>query len=319
MTTAVADASVRAEAEEVGVCVRPIVQRVTDTSTGEESLVALPCGSTRARVCPSCAARAVKVRQQQAREGWHRTVELPRADVPHLVGLDLRAAAATAASVVTLAHPHVGPRPIPKGGDRTLRWPAVGPLPVEASFVRVVLRASTHPAGTVIAQNPAPGRRMTPGATIRLAVSNGQEPLPQPEPEQPKPRIRRSTRRREDAPVVEKRPMSDRTVGRTMTSPSGRKHNPSMFITTTLRSYGPVLDDGTPRHPATYDYRQAALDAMHFPKLVDHFWRKMRRHSGFDVQYFATIEAQKRLALHMHAAVRGVIPESLLRQIVAAT
>ena len=33
----------------------------------------LPCGSTRAAVCPSCAGRARKLRAQQCREGWHLT------------------------------------------------------------------------------------------------------------------------------------------------------------------------------------------------------------------------------------------------------
>ena len=37
--------------------------------------------------------------------------------------------------------------------------------------------------------------------------------------------------------------------------------------------------DGTPRTGA-YDYRRAALDALHFPKLVDRFWQNLRRAAG---------------------------------------
>jgi len=44
-----------------------------------------------------------------------------------------------------------------------------------------------------------------------------------------------------------------------------------MFLTLTLPSYG-AARDGVPADPESYDYRRAALDALHFPKLVDRFW-----------------------------------------------
>jgi hypothetical protein len=40
---------------------------------------------------------------------------------------------------------------------------------------------------------------------------------------------------------------------------------------------------------------------------------------GYDVQYFAAVEPQKRLTPHLHAAVRGTISRDELRQVVAAT
>jgi hypothetical protein len=92
-----------------------------------------------------------------------------------------------------------------------------------------------------------------------------------------------------------------------------------MFATFTLPSYGRVRVDGTPVDPAGYDYRRAALDAMHFPKLVDRFWQNLRRAMGYRVQYFAAVEPQRRLAPHLHAAVRGAIPRVLFRQVIAAT
>ena len=67
----------------------------------------------------------------------------------------------------------------------------------------------------------------------------------------------------------------------------GKTYRPSMFVTFTLPSYGPVRTDGTPVDPSTYDYRRAALDALHFPKLVDRVWQNLRRATGYQVQYFA--------------------------------
>ena len=50
-----------------------------------------------------------------------------------------------------------------------------------------------------------------------------------------------------------------------------------MWLTLTLDSYGPVRADGTPVDPDTYDYRRAAWDAVHFPRLLDRFWQNLRR------------------------------------------
>ena len=129
----------------------------------------------------------------------------------------------------------------------------------------------------------------------------------------------RSTRRRQDVPDLPRVQMSKTTLGKTFIAPDGREYRPSMFLTLTLPSYGRVGSDGTPRNPESYDYHRAALDALHFPKLVDRFWQNLRRCAGYKVQYFATVEAQHRLAPHMHAAVRGVIPRAVVKQVAAAT
>jgi hypothetical protein len=129
----------------------------------------------------------------------------------------------------------------------------------------------------------------------------------------------RSTRRRQDAPDLPRVPVQDRTVGRAFTSASGRVYRPSMFATFTLPSYGRVRPDGTPVDPGAYDYRRAALDALHFAKLVDRFWQNLRRTAGYRVQYFAVVEPQRRLAPHLHAAIRGAIPRETFRRVVAAT
>jgi hypothetical protein len=126
---------------------------------------------------------------------------------------------------------------------------------------------------------------------------------------------RRSTRRRQDAPNLPRKRVAKHTVGREYAG----KYRPSMFVTLTLDSYGRVRDDGTPADPATYDYRRAARDAVHFGSLVDRWWQNLRRVAGWDVQYFATVEPQRRGAPHLHTALRGSIPHEVIRQVTAAT
>ena len=40
---------------------------------------------------------------------------------------------------------------------------------------------------------------------------------------------------------------------------------------------------------------------------------------GYKVPYFAALEPQARLAPHLHAAMRGVIPRAILRKVIEAT
>jgi hypothetical protein len=127
--------------------------------------------------------------------------------------------------------------------------------------------------------------------------------------------VKRSTRRRQDSPDLPRRPVQRRTVGRVF---AGR-YRPSTFITLTLGSYGRVDGDGAAVDPDRYDYRRAARDAIHFPALLNRFWQNTRRCVGWDVQYFGTVEPQKRGAPHFHAAIRGAIPRAELRAITAAT
>jgi hypothetical protein len=87
----------------------------------------------------------------------------------------------------------------------------------------------------------------------------------------------------------------------------------------TCDSYGKVKDDGTPTDPGTYDYQRAARDALHFSALVDRFIQNLRRALGYDAQYFGAVEPQKRLAPHLHMAIRGAVPRSVVRRVIAAT
>ncbi len=131
----------------------------------------------------------------------------------------------------------------------------------------------------------------------------------------------RSTRRLSGIPDLPAVPMEERTTGRTFVDPvSGRTFQPSMFLTLTLPSYGRIIPGtGVPADPGRYDYRRAALDALLWPRLLDRFWQNLRRCAGYKVQYFSAIEAQRRLAPHLHAAVRGAIPRATIKAVTRAT
>ena len=123
-------------------------------------------------------------------------------------------------------------------------------------------------------------------------------------------RRHRSTKRRQDAQDLPRRKVTSRTVGKTYTAPDGKTLKPS---------YGRVRDDGTPADPGSYDYARAARDALHFAALFDRFMQNLRRFLGYDVQYFAAVEPQKRLAPHIHIAMRGTVSRAELRRVLAAT
>jgi hypothetical protein len=148
--------------------------------------------------------------------------------------------------------------------------------------------------------------------TLRQLGVRGQLPSPERPAKRPP---KRSTKRRQDAPNLPTRAVSKTTLGREF---AGR-FRPSMFVTLTCDTYGRVRDDGTPVDPERYDYRRAARDAVHFSSLVDRWWQNLRRVVGWDVQYFATVEPQKRAAPHLHTALRGSIPHDTIRQVTAAT
>ena len=132
-------------------------------------------------------------------------------------------------------------------------------------------------------------------------------------------RRHRTTRRRQDAAPLPRRKIAARTVGKTYTAPDGKRFRPSMFVTLTCPSYGRVREDGTPVDPAAYDYQRAARDALHFAALFDRFVQNLRRFLGYELQYFAAVEPQRRLAPHVHIAMRGTASRADLRRVLAAT
>lgn len=130
----------------------------------------------------------------------------------------------------------------------------------------------------------------------------------------PATRPRRSTRRREDAPDLPRHKVSERTVGRAL---GGRFS--SMFVTLTMPSYGKVYGDGSARDPEGYDYQRAAWDAITCSRLFSRWIQNLRRALGWNVQYFAVVEPQKRGAPHLHVALRGAIPRAVLSKVHEAT
>jgi hypothetical protein len=155
--------------------------------------------------------------------------------------------------------------------------------------------------------------------------------------------VSRSTRRRTDVGDLPRLPVSERTIGRTYTAKDGKTYRPSTLLTITLGSYGQVHSGartrrgrlvpcgcgilhgqadpllGTSLRPDDYDYRRAAIEAIHFAAVLDRFWQNLRRAVGWKVQYAGAVELQRRLAPHAHFAVRGTMARKLMRQVASAT
>jgi replication initiator protein RepSA len=272
--------SIRKIAESVGGCLRPVQLRRTDTVTGQVEQVMIPCGATLATICPPCAERAKMLRAVQCREGWHLEDE---------------------------------PDPGPPAPDQTQEYWLT--LRAEAQVQRDRAEARGQDItvyDTLIGELDAEITRVGVRGTVTT-------PVPAGDGRQAKTRRVRSTRRRQDAPALPRRKIAPRTVGRAFTAPNGKSYRPSMFLTLTCDSYGKVRDDGTPADPGSYDYRRAARDALHFSALVDRFIQNLRRVLGYDAQYFGAVEPQRRLAPHLHMAIRGAIPRAVVRQVIAAT
>ncbi|MFF3869562.1 replication initiator [Micromonospora sp. NPDC001898] len=272
-------------AAEYGVCVRPLPMRRTDLDTGLTEVIDLPCGATREDKCAPCAKKNRRLRQAQIREGWHRDDEPLPPPEP--------ATEEQKALILLRGHLEFSR----DEASRACQWDQVADLDeaiqeVEEAIAAEGLRgrvAPPHSTGDAD-QDDDTGRRR-----------------------------KRSTKRRQDAPELPRRKVERRTVGKTYTASDGSTYRPSMWLTLTLDSYGPVRPDGTPVNPDRYDYRRAAWDAVHFPRLLDRFWQNLRRCEGWNVQYAGCVEPQRRLAPHAHFAIRGTIPRDTLRTVAAAT
>jgi hypothetical protein len=275
---------VKAVALDYGACIRPVQLRKTNLDTGEVEQVLIPCGSTLAKVCPPCAERAKVLRAAQCREGWHLEDEPaadPRPPDDYQKWL-----------IETLADLQSGSDQPPAADQDTI------------GLDDLIDALEEELAATGVRGHPDPSNKKDGGSRPG---------------DRRRPRRHRSTRRRQGVPDLPGRTMSSSTVGRVYHGRNGQLYRPSMFITLTCPSYGPVRDDGTPVDPDSYDYESAARDALHFAALFDRFIQNLRRFAGFDVQYFAAVEPQRRLAPHLHIAIRGTISRADLRKVLAAT
>ncbi|GAA4217003.1 site-specific integrase [Actinocatenispora rupis] len=293
-------------AVQFGVCVKPVWLRRTDTTTGETELVSVPCGATSAAKCEPCAEANRRLRMQQIREGWHLTEEpVTEPDAPdeEQRGLvEYRAALEFARTAAVIGS----------------EWDQVTDLDAEIDRV---------------------DEEITTAGVRGSVLPGGRKDCPD---EESAPSRKRSTKRRQDAPDLPRLPVANRTVPHPHIGSDGREHRESMFLTLTLGSYGAVHSAywrrgkvqpcecgelhsqhdtrlGTPVDPDAYDYRAAALDAIHFAKVIDRFWQNLRRAVGWKVQYAGSIEMQKRLTPHGHFAVRGALARRLVKQVAAAT
>ncbi len=272
-------------AEQHQVCRRPLAMHATKAD-GSTEYVAAPCKSTMECVCPACAARARLLRIQQCREGWHIEKEPETVkNEPTTEQADLLTARTALAEEYSQAK---------EAGDGDAM----------DGIAEVVAELDQE---------------------LRDSGIRGKLPPLDPEPRAAR---KRSTRRQQAAPDLPRKTVGKSTVGRVYAG----KYRPSMFITLTLPSYGRIhrdgagvdakgkpVSDGAPVDLSSYDYRQAARDAIHFAALFDRFVQNYRRATGRDIQYFATVEPQKRGAPHIHIAVRGSDSRELIRQVVAAT
>ncbi|WP_428846909.1 replication initiator [Nocardia terpenica] len=275
-------------ADKFGVCRRPIPMMVIDTVTWKTEYVAAPCKSTVESDCPACAARARLVRFQQCSEGWHAETE------------------------------PVDPTPEPTDEQTDL-------LTQRADLVSDYRNAKKN-GNEELAEIL---RDAVAGLDTELRATGIRQSLPPLDPK-PKPAPKRSTKRRQDVPDLPRRKVAKTTVGHVY----GGRWRPSMFVTLTMPSYGRINSGGAkdvngkpcsdgspvvPDGPKGYDYRRAARDTIHFPALFDRWVKNLRRVVGYDVQYFATVEPQRRGAPHIHIALRGAISHEIIRQVTAAT
>ncbi|MFI2228948.1 replication initiator [Nocardia testacea] len=266
------------------ICVRPIPMLAYDPKTLTEEYVAAPCKSTVASVCPACAEKARFLRITQCREGWHLDHE-PETDKTDPTEHQTALLAARADLFDTYQQAKAD-------GDQDMM-----------SGVREVV-------ADLDAEMKDSGFR---GRLPALDV-------------EPKTRRARSTRRRQDVPNLPRLKVEKTTVGRTYAG-----HQPSMFITLTMPSYGAInrdgtvndkgetVGDGSPVNPDNYDYQRAARDVVHFSALFDRWMQNLRRAVGWNVQYYGTVEPQKRGAPHLHILIRGTVPRDIIRQVTAAT
>ncbi|MGY4102874.1 replication initiator [Nocardia sp. R16R-3T] len=274
-----------AAAEKYGVCVKPVTMRVVDPTTGTVSYIGAPCKATISSVCKPCADKARWLRMTQCREGWHRDSE-PVQDTNDPTGEQVELLTARADSV-----------------DRYHEATAAGDDELAEGF-----------------------RDIVASLDLLLRESGFRGPIPALDPKKRKRRVR-STSRRQDVPDLPRRKVSGKTLGRIFAG----KHRPSMMVTLTLPSYGHInrdgatdkdgnpCPDGSPRHPDSYDYARAARDIIFFSNLIDRWIKNLRRCVGWDVQYFATVEPQKRGAPHAHILIRGAISRETLRMVTEGT
>ncbi|MEV4156604.1 replication initiator [Nocardia salmonicida] len=272
-------------AEKEGVCARVVPMRAFDPNTSRTSYVGAPCKATVATTCPACAKANKYLRVTQLREGW--CAEHEPADAEPVITQAQQDVLATRATLFTEYHE----------ARRT-----------EEHELAESIKALVADLDTELRELGVRGR------------------LPALD-EKPR-RKSKSTRRRDGLPDLPRQKVNKAlTIGQVY---AGGKYRPSTFFTLTLDSFGRInkvhdpaknemVSDGSPRDPESYDYARQARDTIHTARLFSKWIENLRRAVGWNVQYFATVEPQRRAAPHLHIALRGSFSKKLLYQVTAAT
>ncbi|MEU3014710.1 replication initiator [Nocardia asteroides] len=271
-------------AEKEGVCARVIPMRAFDPIAAKTSYIGAPCKSTVASVCPACAQANKYLRVTQLREGW------------------------------CAEHEPVDPEPVITEAQQDL-------LTMRARFFNDYRDARA--AGDDELAEAIKALVADYDTELRELGVRGRLPALDEKPR----RKAKSTRRRDGLPDLPRKKVEKTTVGQAY---AGGKYRPSTFFTLTLDSFGRInkvydkakgemVSDGSPRDPESYDYARQARDTIHMAKLFSKWVENLRRAVGWNVQYFATVEPQKRAAPHIHLALRGSFSKKLLYQVTAAT
>ncbi|MFF0613504.1 replication initiator [Nocardia tengchongensis] len=271
-------------ADKFGSCRKPIAMWMVNHATGERKAIGAACGNTLESVCPACSKRKRALRIQQCKEGWHLDEE-----------------------------PEIEERPVTEHQQDLVL--------ARSSLFSDYQQAKEDGDTELMA-----GIRDVVADLDKELRENGARRLPP--LDAPARKRRRSTRRRQDAPNLPRKKVERRTIGETFAE---GKYRPGMFATLTMDSYGKVhsdgavnrkgesCGDGSPRHPESYDYARAARDIIHFSALFNRWTQNLRRALGWNVQYFGTVEPQRRGAPHVHLLLRGAIPHEILRRVTEAT
>ena len=80
LPAAVTPEMIRDYAIHEGVCIRPVLRKVTDRATGDQHTIPIPCGATRDYRCPPCAAKARRVDAKRRRSDTKRNRSRPGSD-----------------------------------------------------------------------------------------------------------------------------------------------------------------------------------------------------------------------------------------------
>ena len=135
-----------------------------------------------------------------------------------------------------------------------------------------------------------------------------------------RPRRHRSTRRRQDAPALPRRKVDPRTVGKTYTTPDGKVFRPSMFLTLTCPSYGRVTARRHPGRPGQLRLRGGPRGTRcTSPRCSTGSGRTCAAPSATTSSTSPPSNPNAVSRPHVHFAIRGTVPRTELREVIAAT